>query len=492
MCGIGILTQNIVHRDLKTDNILVSNAHYAHCSAAEIACWWATKPVCAQLTDFGEARSTVLQTRTLTSTTTTHLFRGSPVYMAPEVFAEDNLGASFEELKKIDIWALGMVLFSLVNPDAKYPYAFEFEQLKSCNRRQALKTFHALHQLPKHLCKYNLLQTTAWKPLKKMFGMCAQYDASKRPTADVVFLELTKEYVCVQSLLVSQSTVSELIDEEIAFGKRVSRNVVQRTNNACMFLSLLIADQLEKSEYRDKLLTEITTDVIINFSAKVNNKRSDEKMYGVDEAFAILRKENACGDYEFILPTFSTAATTAAVAQQELRAAMHSLLIVNEHTNLFSALYTCPRYTFLLCKTHDSPLMVVDTHMLPERYGGNNNAAVITALQDESSIAALCQWLFLRMDIVNHSVIHQELVVMRPAKNKTVIPLVPVQETENCSTRQEQNQAGSQSCSSSLQNGTLSVNSLSEASNVVDDDNFSNHSTGIPLNNFSSCHLTCL
>lgn len=478
--GLAFLhSKNIVHRDFKTDNILVSNAHYAHLSAAEIACWWATKPVCAQLTDFGEARSTVLQTRTITSTTTARLFRGSPVYMAPEVFAEDGRGASFEELKKIDIWALGMVLFSLMNPDAKYPYAYDFEQLQNTDRRQALKTFHTLHQLPKHLCKYNLQQTTTWEPLNKMFGMCANYDPSMRPTAADVFCGLTKEYVRVQSLLVSQSTVSELIDEEIAFGRRVSSNLVQRTNNACTFLSLLIADRLEKSEHGYKSLTEITTDVIINFSAEVNSQRSDEKMYGVDEAFAILRKKNVCGDYEFILPTFSTGATTAAVAQQELRAAIHSLLIANEHTNSFSALYTCPPYTFLLCKTGDAPLMVVDTHMLSERYGGNNNAAIITALQDESSIATLCQWLFLRMDILAHSFIHQELVIMRPVKNEPPMLAAPVQQAEKYSIHQEQQQAASQSCSSSQQNGTLSFNSKSVASYAEDDDdNFIIHSTG--------------
>jgi len=274
--------------------------------------------------------------------------------------------------------------------------------------------------------------------------------------------------VRVQSLLVSQNTVSQLIDEEAAFGFWVSRNLVQRTNNACMFFSLLIADRLEKSKKGDKLMTEITTDVIVNFSAEVNNQRSDEKMYGNDEAFAILRKKSICGDYEFILSSFSTAATTAVVAQQELRAAIHSLLTANEHTDSFSALYTCPPYTFLLCKTRNASLMVVDTHKLSEQYGGNNNAAIITALQDETSISALCQWLFLRMNISEQSVINQELVIMRPVKYEAVMLSVPVQQTED----------ENQSSLLSLHNCSLSVNNQNEASDTVEDDSYISHSTG--------------
>jgi len=361
-----------------------------------------------------------------------------------------------------------MVLFTLVNPNAKYPYAFEFDQLESTDRMQALRTFHDLRQLPKHLCKYHLQQTTTWKPLNTMFGMCAECDARKRPTAADVFCKLTNEYVRVQSLLVSQNTVSELIDEEVAFGLRVSRNLVQRTNNACMFLSLLIADRLEKSKNGDTLMTEISTDVIVNFSAEVNNQRSDDKMYGIDEAFAILRKKSICGDYEFILSSFSTAATTAVVAQQELRAAIHSLLTANEHTDSFSALYTCPPYTFLLCKTRNASLMVVDTHKLSEQYGGNNNAAIFTALQDETSISALCQWLFLRMNISEQSVINQELVIMRPVKYEAVMLSVPVQQTED----------DNQSSLLSLHNCSLSVNNQNEASDTVEDDSYISHSTG--------------
>jgi serine/threonine protein kinase len=50
--------------------------------------------------------------------------RGTSVYMAPEILIKSCRleVASFENLQKVDIWAFGMVLFNLVNPNLKYPF----------------------------------------------------------------------------------------------------------------------------------------------------------------------------------------------------------------------------------------------------------------------------------------------------------------------------------------------------------------------------------
>jgi serine/threonine protein kinase len=80
---------NIVHRDLKPDNVLVSNLFYVGCSESEVPVWWSTKPVTAVLTDFGEERSKLVQTKTVYNTYTNRLFRGSPAYMAPEATSDD-------------------------------------------------------------------------------------------------------------------------------------------------------------------------------------------------------------------------------------------------------------------------------------------------------------------------------------------------------------------------------------------------------------------
>ena len=137
-CGLEFLhDKNIVHRDLKPDNILISNQHY---DGAAVQLWWATRPVKAILTDFGESRSTVLQTNSSLSTATGRLFRGSPIYMAPEALVSDGRTADIVTLKAMDIWSLGMVMFNLLNPGEAYPYKHEMDAAgDSVDRLSALR-----------------------------------------------------------------------------------------------------------------------------------------------------------------------------------------------------------------------------------------------------------------------------------------------------------------------------------------------------------------
>ena len=54
-------------------------------------------------------------------THTVNVFVGTLAYVAPEVHAK-KAKLSKEELKLADIWSLGMVMFSLFNPDSTVPY----------------------------------------------------------------------------------------------------------------------------------------------------------------------------------------------------------------------------------------------------------------------------------------------------------------------------------------------------------------------------------
>ena len=49
------------------------------------------------------------------------------MYMAPEIVINSRRlkSASFESLKKVDVWAFGMVMFNLVNPNMKYPFQLD-------------------------------------------------------------------------------------------------------------------------------------------------------------------------------------------------------------------------------------------------------------------------------------------------------------------------------------------------------------------------------
>ena len=128
--GLRYLHDNgVVHRDLKPANVLVSNQHYCNLAdLTKVERSWSTVPVICKLSDFGEARSQLIMTRNLNLTTTKDVNRGTPAFRAPEVLLpghEQPMG--LRQLKSVDIWALGLLFFCVVNPGLSTPYSYEFK-----------------------------------------------------------------------------------------------------------------------------------------------------------------------------------------------------------------------------------------------------------------------------------------------------------------------------------------------------------------------------
>ena len=120
---------NIAHRDLKPGNILVSNQHLtSDISKMEFSNMYAKSPIVCKLADFGLSRSLEIQTKTILMSKTESIARGTPAYMAPEIHLNQLLQASQDDLKKADIWSLGMVMYSIVNPNIRGPYRLEIEK----------------------------------------------------------------------------------------------------------------------------------------------------------------------------------------------------------------------------------------------------------------------------------------------------------------------------------------------------------------------------
>jgi serine/threonine protein kinase len=73
--------KDVIHRDIKTANVLVSNQHYSAISdEKKFAEIWEANPVVCKLTDFGEGRSREVQTRTLLCTRTANVNLGTPAF----------------------------------------------------------------------------------------------------------------------------------------------------------------------------------------------------------------------------------------------------------------------------------------------------------------------------------------------------------------------------------------------------------------------------
>lgn len=112
------------------------------------------RPIICKLADFGESRSALNQTRNACRMVTSNIVRGTPAYHAPELFRQNGSKLSLEDLKAVDVWALRMLLFVIINPDLKYPYQFELEKIQTGNYLSVLENLISKNEKPAHSDQY--------------------------------------------------------------------------------------------------------------------------------------------------------------------------------------------------------------------------------------------------------------------------------------------------------------------------------------------------
>lgn len=185
--------KGIVHRDLKPDNILVSNQHYCDIQDdVQIQDCWINTPVKCKLTDFGESRSNLIQTQSLHMTSTKNLDRGTPAFMAPEINLPElnsQRGGSMDFLKKVDVWALGLVFYNLVNPSLTAPYKHDLieNRVKPEHGLSFIQGMMRNERLPTPVPQYVNLQSSGdWHNVHSAFLKCAAFNPDDRPAVSDV------------------------------------------------------------------------------------------------------------------------------------------------------------------------------------------------------------------------------------------------------------------------------------------------------------------
>ena len=118
--------------DLKPADVLVSNSHYKSYKHEELEMAFYKKPINCKFGDLGEAKSVYTQTNALTGKNfTTAVHRESLAFMVPEIIIEELLIASagIDELKTVNVWAVSLTFFTILNPDQSYPFQHDLKNI---------------------------------------------------------------------------------------------------------------------------------------------------------------------------------------------------------------------------------------------------------------------------------------------------------------------------------------------------------------------------
>lgn len=418
-------SRNVVHRDLKPGNVLVSNKNYTRPEVEEheFEDLFSAEPVVCKLTDFGESRSQLLQTSAIIHAQTSNIERGTKPYMAPEIVLESQklASATLEDMKAIDVWALGMTLFSILNPDTSFPFEIE---LKSTFPTIATgpAQFQSLLQdkmegklKPSCSRKYHRLQASLWINMEKMFEMCTDYDASLRPSAQDVLRQLKASNANCNpgkhiSLKVSQSTPIEEADRKLAEAiERCMSNAVTELaaiapandgTNACTFLCLVTAQKLlnvsQKGGINDNwpemvpgLFQEVITHDLVSF-----NTFREKRNYDALECLALLKKEGMLPESTELVEKI---VANDAVFSPQGRANLLEGLDATNCSECDFWIYTCEPYSILLGRLRDD-YFILDTHPVPDFMGGDGNGLLIVFSESGcESKQDLCSWLWKRL-----------------------------------------------------------------------------------------------
>ena len=214
--------------------MLVSNQHLLDVDSNNLSAAFQQCPIVCRLTDFGLSRSVDTQTQTVPTLKTKSISCGTPAYMAPEMFLNELESATQIDLKRADMWSMGLVAHTMMNPELGSPYRAEMEESGVTNPDIALKDLLVKRQLPKHGSKYEKLRVTSWWQLEDIFNLCARFNSIDRLSAEQMLCfhqnSLTNSFQ-VFPMSVSQSSALDKHDGDVAAD--VQESLLAQSNRKC-------------------------------------------------------------------------------------------------------------------------------------------------------------------------------------------------------------------------------------------------------------------
>ena len=104
--------------------------------------------------------------------------------MAPELHGKKNRlrEASLHDMKRVDVWAYAMVVFSVVNPGLKHPYQRNVEDYSEEDTPNCLvQKFIEKNEKPLFQEKYASCHQEEWAGLKRVYENCTKISPSAHP-----------------------------------------------------------------------------------------------------------------------------------------------------------------------------------------------------------------------------------------------------------------------------------------------------------------------
>ena len=327
------------------------------------------------------------------------------------------IDGTIDDFLLADIWGLGMIFFTMINPSIKYPYRSEIRSAGSISSQEQLKIFISSllreKKLPLPDEKYVVERATVWRGLEEVYRGCTSFNRRSRlslgETAAILSREdkRVSEDLDVMHLKVSQAKAVQQFNHRLAVhmkdnadeepAKQLECALNNDGTNACAFLTVKIADLILSEvvtgiEFFTAELAEAIEDTIWNLPERINVHRDLNKMYDALEAYGILREQNVITslyDFSEELPYADT------VFSYEGRQNLHSKLC-DLGCNDFLAIFTCDPLV-LTVGCHDGKPYMIDTHPVTLAPGKGEGLIIIGEMNSSDVWLSLCIWLWKRL-----------------------------------------------------------------------------------------------